>query len=102
MNTKGLCIISGVLLILAIPTGWPYSYYIFLRWVIFISSIIIAYNFYNSKLTLWTFIFGAIAFIFNPIAPIYLNKQSWVPIDFIAAILFFSAGYSVKKVKKGV
>lgn len=100
MNIKWLAIISGVLLVLAIPTGWPYGYYIFLRWVIFISSIIIANGFYKSGLIAWVFIFGALAFLFNPILPIYLRKASWVGIDLVAAILFFLAAYSTRKVGK--
>lgn len=99
MNIKWACIISGVMLLLAIPTGMPYDYYIVLRWVIFLSSIFVAYVFYKSHLLAWTFIFGGIAFLFNPIAPIYLSKESWVPIDLIASVLFFVAAYSVKKKK---
>lgn len=60
------------------------------------SSIIIAHGFYNSSLTSWTFIFGATAFLFNPIIPIHLNKSSWILIDFISAILFFLAAFSNK------
>jgi len=94
MNIKWLCIAPGILLLLAIPTGWPYDFYILLRWAIFISSIIVAYGFSKSKLTGWTLAFGAIAFLFNPLFPIYLNKSSWVAIDLITAILFFLAAYS--------
>ncbi len=100
MNIKWLCIASGILLLLAIPTGWPYDFYILLRWVISISSIVVAWGFYKSKLTAWTLVFGAIAFLFNPVAPIYLNKASWTLIDFVSAILFFLAGYSVKRRNK--
>ena len=96
---KLLCIISGILLLLAIPTGWPYAYYGLLRWIILISSIIVAWNFHKSQISSWVFIFGAIAFLFNPIMPIHLNKQSWISIDFISSILFFLATYSVKKSK---
>jgi len=97
MNIKWLCIISGGLLLLGIPTGWPYSYYILLRWAIFISSAVVAYGFYNSKLQAWVLIFGAVAILFNPIAPIILNKSIWVVFDFIAACLFFIAAYSKKE-----
>lgn len=96
INIKGTCIISGILLILAIPTGWPYNFYVLLRWFIFASSVIVAYGFYKSKLTAWIFIFGGLAFLFNPIVPIYLNKTAWIPLDFIGAILFFLAAYSYK------
>lgn len=94
---KWLCIVAGILLILAIPTGWPYGYYILLRWFIFISSIITAVGFYSSKLNSWVLIFGALAFIFNPLFPLYLNKSTWIPLDLIGAFLFFIAAYSIKK-----
>jgi len=97
---KWLCIASGILLLLAIPSGWPYDFYILLRWVIFISSIIVAWGFYKSRFIGWTFIFGSVAFLFNPIIPIYLAKSSWVLIDFVSAILFFLAGYSIKELKR--
>jgi len=97
MNIKWLCVASGVILILAIVPTWPYSYYILLRWAIFISSIIVAAGFYNSKITGWALVFGAIAFLFNPIFPVYLNRQTWTPIDLVSAILFFIAGFSKKK-----
>lgn len=99
INAKWVCIASGILLILAIPTGWPYDFYILLRWIISISSAIVAYGFFKSKLQAWTFVFGALAFLFNPIFPIYLSKSSWVLIDLIAAILFFIAAYSIKSKK---
>lgn len=94
---KWLCLASGILLLLAIPTGWPYDFYILLRWFIFFSSVYVAYGFYKSKLEAWTLIFGAIAFFFNPIFPVHLNKSSWIPIDFAATIIFFIAAYSIKK-----
>jgi len=101
MNIKWLCLASGILLLLGIPTGWPSSYYIVLRWAILVFSAVIAYNFYNSKLQAWALIFVAVAFLFNPIVPIYLSKQTWIIFDFIGACLFFMAGFSNKnKVKE--
>lgn len=99
MNIRWLCLISGGLLLLGILTVWPYSYYIFLRWIIFISSAIVAYNFYTSKFQAWALIFGATAFLFNPVFPIYLDKSTWVIFDFVAATLFFLAAYSNKASK---
>ena len=97
MNIKWLCIFSGAILLLAIPSGWPYDFYILLRWVIFISSIIVALGFYKSKLTAWTFVFSSVAFLFNPIIPIHLSKSSWVLVDFVSVILFFLSAYSGRK-----
>lgn len=97
MNIKHFCIISGILLLLAIPSGWPYGFYQLLRFLIFASSIIVAWSFYKSHLPAWSFIFGSVTFLFNPLIPVYLNKSSWVPIDLISAILFFLAAYSYKR-----
>jgi hypothetical protein len=97
MNIKLLCVASGIILLLAIVLSWPYSYYILLRWAIFASSIIVAIGFYNSKVTGWALVFGAVAFLFNPIFPVYLTRQTWTPIDLISAVLFFIAGFSKKK-----
>jgi len=94
---KALSIICGIALLAGIPSWWPYDYYVLLRWFIAGSGIYIAYRFYKSNLQTWALIFGAIAFLFNPIFPIYLNKSSWVAIDLITAIPFFVAAYSVKK-----
>lgn len=97
MDLKSQCIIAAILLVLAIPPGWPYGFYQFLRLTIFITAAIVAWGFYNSKLTPWAWVFGSVAFLFNPLIPIHLDKSSWVPIDFMAAMLFFLAAYSVKK-----
>ncbi len=96
MNIKWLCIASGIALLLAI-LDWPYAYYIFLRWAISISSTIVAYNFYNSKLQGWALVFAGVAFLFNPILPIYQAKSTWVFFDFIIAMLFFMAAFSTKR-----
>lgn len=97
---KWLCLTSAILLLLAIPTGWPYGFYILLRWFIFFSSVFIAYFYYKSKIEAWVFVFGAIAFLFNPISPVYLSKSTWVILDFIVAVLFFLTSQSLKKLSK--
>jgi len=86
---KYLCIGCGVLLLLGIPSGWAYGYYVFLRWTVFLSSIYLVYTSYQNKPNGWVFVFGVIAFMFNPLFPIYLSKDSWVGIDFLSSIFFF-------------
>ncbi len=97
MNIKNLCLLAGILLIGAIFSFWPYSYFIILRWLVFIISLIVLNGFYTSNLKGWAIVFGVIALLFNPIYPVYLNKQSWIPIDLVSAIFFFLAAYSIKK-----
>lgn len=87
---------TALFLFLAI-FSWPYGYYILLRWVVFSVSILFAWGYYKSKLTIWTIIFSAIAFLFNPLVPNYLNKSVWVIIDLMSAVLFLLAAQSIKK-----
>ena len=96
MNIKWLSITSGVILLLGI-LNWPYGYYILLRWTIFLSAATVSYTFYKNKSTSWALIFGAVVFLFNPLAPIYLNKSIWVFLDFITAIIFFLAVSHMKQ-----
>ena len=99
MNIRWPSTVSGVFLLLGILNGWPYAYYILLRWIICGAAIFNAVGFYKSKLTGWVLVFGALAFIFNPILPIYLDKSSWVGIDLISAFIFFGSVYTIKNKK---
>lgn len=93
-------VISITLLLIAIPEGLPYGYYIFLRWVIVATSSYIAWASYESEKISWTWVFGVIAILFNPIIPINLNKELWVVIDMIVAILFFVGAIAIKPKKE--
>ena len=90
-NNSIFTIIAGVMLLLAIPSGiWPYAYYQILRWVVMVAGLVCAYQAHKENKTAWVWIMGIIAMVFNPIAPIYLNKGTWSIIDIVAAVLMFS------------
>jgi len=88
--------ISIIMLLLAIPTFWAYGYYVLLRWVVTISAVFLLLSAYESKKTLWLFLMGIIAILFNPIIPVHLDKEIWVAIDFIVAILFLVSIFRIK------
>ncbi len=89
--------ISIILLLIAIPRGLPYDYYIFLRWVITVSSVYIAWTSYKLKDIFWIGVFGIVAILFNPIFPIHLTKETWVVIDLMVATIFFIGIFLIKK-----
>jgi len=68
----------------------PYAYYEFLRWVIFLSSLIVIHYFYRERSNVMIIIITIIAFLFNPIIPAYLDKESWDVIDLLSAFSFFT------------
>jgi len=80
-------VISSILLITAVFPIGEYGYYVFLRWVVFLTAIYIEYLFIEHKRTNWEWVIIIIAILFNPIIPIHLNKELWQMIDIIVAIL---------------
>jgi hypothetical protein len=96
---KPLTIIAGVMLILAIPSIWPYGYYQLLRLVVCGVAILNAYLFNKDGNTGWAVVMGLVALLFNPIAPVYLEKETWVWLDLVTACLMF---ISISKVKTAI
>ena len=92
-------IISTIFLLLAIAR-LPYGYYIFLRWVVTVSAIFLLWISYKSEKTLLVVLMAIIALLFNPIAPVHLDKSTWVIIDFVAAILFLVSAFKLKPEKQ--
>ncbi len=80
-------IISLVFLIVSIIWTVPYyGFYTLLRFTITITSIFIALK-YKDKHTI-SLIYWAIAIIFNPLIPVYLDKVIWKIMDFIIACIY--------------
>ncbi len=88
-----LSVISSIILIIA-TLDLSNNFYTGLRIFIIISAIVVGVSEFKSLFTLLTFFL--IAYLFNPIYPIYLFKKSlWIPIDIICAMLFFLNGISI-------
>jgi len=84
-------IILAILMLFGAIAEWPYGYYTFLRWITCISSILVAFQAFEKNIDWAKVVFIVIAILFNPLAPIYLSRNTWVPIDIITAILFIFA-----------
>jgi len=97
VDFKQVRLIVIAMLLLGI-LDFPYAYYTLLRIVVTVVSAFAAYNAVENDQQPWMIIFGAVAILFNPIIPIYLNKEIWVVIDVIVAGLF---GVSVFVLKDG-
>ena len=93
---KYLLLICSILLFIALA-DLPIGYYTFLRIVITIGAIAVIVAEYKNGFSFWVITFGLIAIIFNPLIPIYLNnKDTWVPIDIMVAILFIIKSFTNK------
>lgn len=84
-------VIVVILLFLAMAE-LPYGYYTFLRWVVFLVAV---YHVFvkEARPQSPVIFFGMIAMgiLFNPIAPVYFDKGSWIIIDFFCAIFLIAS-----------
>jgi hypothetical protein len=97
---KYVLIICAGFLLLALA-DLPIGYYTFLRIVVFIVAIWILARDFENGINFWVISFGIIAILFNPLIPIYLNdKDAWMPIDILSAILFLLKSFSLTKNQK--
>ncbi len=87
MSKSLIYITAGLLLVGALPM--PYGYYMLLRiaatlvfaWAAFIA---------HEKSYEWLpWVYAILAILFNPIMPVYFQKELWVIIDILAAALLF-------------
>ena len=85
---KTLLVSSIIMLLLCFLARFPHGYYTLLRLVIFITSLIMVIVAFKFKKKAWGITVGLIAFFFNPVVPIYLDKSTWKLIDLVVAILF--------------
>lgn len=101
-NKNIASVVAILMLLLAIPEGiWSYGYYVLLRWVVGATAIFILYLSYQLDRKVWLWLMVAIAILFNPLIPIHLTKEIWVPIDFIVATLFLASIFKLRRGETG-
>ena len=84
-------IILSIFILLGAIAEWPYGYYTFLRWITCIASILVLFQAFEKNIDWAKIIFIVITILFNPLAPIYLSRSTWIPLDIITAIIFLFA-----------
>lgn len=76
----------GILMLIAVADN-PYGYYQFLRIAAAFLALFIAYavnKSHEGSKAVWFFV--AVAILFNPFIPIYLDKGLWMVIDVVVAL----------------
>jgi hypothetical protein len=86
-----------VLLIGVLPNAYPF--YILLRVVVCGVCAYTAYGYAQTANEKLTWLFGAIAVLFNPLLPVYLTRELWFPIDIATAILLFWSVFRDRRAK---
>lgn len=86
--------IPVVVLLWAMLPGHPYSYFIFLRWVVCAAALLFVVLFHSHALVRWMYGFGFIALLYNPIFPVHLTRTIWLVLN-VATIVAFAVGLAV-------
>ena len=89
-------LITAIMLVGALAK-WPYGYYQLLRFVVCGVAVYIAYMAYNWQKMWAVWVFGFIALLFNPLAPIHFSRELWQSVDVICAVLFAVISFVLKK-----
>jgi hypothetical protein len=79
-------ILTCAMLLIA-PFDLPYAFYQLLRWLTCLTCIDQAYKYSSSKFQYLTPSYSLIAILYNPLAPITLEKEAWIFIN-IAIFIF--------------
>ncbi len=88
---KLIFLIPAIFLCIVPFFKFPYGIYTLLRIIVTLSAAFIIYvnykkiNHVNSTIVL----FSIILIVFNPVFPIRLNRELWLPIDLTAAAIYF-------------
>jgi len=89
-------LIATAFLFLAMFGGWPYGFFTLLRFVVFASSVYVAWMAYEAKNEKWVWIFGFLAVLFNPFIVIHLNRDMWSVIDLIVGVFMIVSIFVLK------
>jgi len=90
IESNGLipAIVAGGFLLLALPSHWPYFFYVLMRLTVCAIALYLAHNAFTGSRKMWVWLFGAIAVLFNPLIPIRMHRSDWSALDMIAASIF--------------
>lgn len=88
-----LWVVIAAVGIALLPT-LPYGYYLIMRWIVCASSAWLALSSYRSGREDWTWIWGVIAGVYNPIFPVHANREIWSIVNL--ATIAVAAWYGLK------
>ena len=102
MNKNSLALfllIPAAILIIAPLFSFPYGFYTLLRLIVSITAGFIIYHSYKSAggVNEISIIFALILILYNPIIPVHLSKEIWMPINFITSGVYFYGFFKIKK-----
>ena len=101
MNKNSLALfllIPAALLIIAPILSFPYGFYTLLRLIVSTTAGFIIYHSYKGAggVNEISIIFALILILYNPIIPVHLSREIWMPINFITSVVYFYGFFKIK------
>ena len=93
---------AAVLVLFALGRN-PYDFYTIMRWIVCGVSAYGAYTKFERNPPAWAWTFVIMAVAFNPIVPLRLSRETWAPIDVVAASILIASvvvGRRAKEVQR--
>lgn len=101
MNEQKITIaISSIFLLLAGFDGWPYDFFVLLRFIVCASAAYLAWLAYKTNQEKWIWVYGIIAVLFNPFLPLHFGRSAWAIIDIATAIFLIISSFIFKPTKQ--
>ncbi len=100
-NPLAVYAIIAVVMLVGALWEWPYVYYGALRIITCLVAVFIAVFAHHQKRIVVTWLFGFVAVLFNPVVPVHLTREIWVPVDLVTAALIVLGAFIVRDRKEG-
>lgn len=96
-----ICLVPISLMLIGM-TGMPIGYYTLVRIVVCLVSCLFCYSSYKNdeRAGFVSILFALIAVLFNPIFPIYLNREAWTVLDIVVSALFAIRYFIMRDIDK--
>ena len=92
---------SVLLLLGAVLDDWPHDYYTLLRFVVFATALYLGFIAYREQRDGWIAMLGIVALLFNPVAPVRLQRATWQLVDVAVALVFAAAASTIGRRGRG-
>lgn len=90
-------ILAAAMLALALLDVWPYGYFTLLRWVVCAVSVACAVAAWSwGRRIVLLVLAGLLAALFNPLAPVELERETWMIVDLAAAAAVLFLGFALR------
>jgi hypothetical protein len=98
MRYKTFALGAAVLLVIALA-DLPYGYYTFLRVVVCGVAALGAVKAHGDERGGWTLVLVGVALLFNPIIPVYFDRETWALLDVASAVIVGVSAFSLDGVE---